>query len=61
MIYYRAEKMFRVISCGKGNKYGHPHKETLDKLKQIHANVLRTDEMGTIIIKTDGHNLQVER
>lgn len=52
---------YAVISCGKGNKYGHPHKETLDKLKQIHANVLRTDEMGTIIIKTDGHNLQVER
>lgn len=57
----KARPEYAVISCGKGNKYGHPHKETLDKLKQIHANVLRTDEMGTIIIKTDGHNLQVER
>lgn len=57
----KASPEYAVISCGKGNKYGHPHKETLDKLKQIHANVLRTDEMGTIIIKTDGHNLQVER
>lgn len=57
----KARPEYAVISCGKGNKYGHPHKETLEKLKQIHANVLRTDEMGTIIIKTDGHNLQVER
>lgn len=57
----KASPEYAVISCGKDNKYGHPHKETLDKLKQIHAKVLRCDEMGTIIIKTDGHNLQVEK
>lgn len=56
----KANPEYAVISCGKDNKYGHPHEETLEKLKQIHAKVLRCDEMGTITIKTDGENLQVE-
>ena len=38
-----------VISCGKGNSYGHPHKETLEKYSKAGIQVLRTDELGTII------------
>ncbi|PIZ86828.1 MBL fold hydrolase, partial [Candidatus Nomurabacteria bacterium CG_4_10_14_0_2_um_filter_30_12] len=33
------------------NKYGHPHKEILDELNQFGAKVLRTDLLGTIIMK----------
>lgn len=55
------EPEFAVISCGAGNEYGHPHKETLKTLKENGAEVLRTDKMGTIIIKTNGENLSVER
>lgn len=43
-----------VISCGKGNSYGHPHKETMEKLEKAGVNVLRTDELGTIIAHSDG-------
>ena len=42
-----------VISCGKGNSYGHPHKETLDKLEAAGIPVLRTDEEGTIVLCSD--------
>lgn len=48
---------YAIISCGEGNKYGHPHLETLDKLKKIGADIYRTDEMGTIIIETDGNSI----
>lgn len=44
---------YALISDGKDNKYGHPHKETLDTLTQFGANILRTDLLGTIIMKCD--------
>jgi len=42
---------YAFISDGKDNKYGHPHKEILDELNQFGAKVLRTDLLGTIIMK----------
>lgn len=44
---------YALISDGKDNRYGHPHKETLDTLAKLGAKVLRTDLFGTIIIKCD--------
>lgn len=43
-----------LISVGAGNDYGHPHKQTLDRYKKYNMNVYRTDEDGTITIKSDG-------
>ena len=43
-----------VISCGKKNEYGHPHRETLEKLDELDIEVYRTDENGTVVISTDG-------
>lgn len=49
-----------VISDGKGNKYGHPHKETLDTLEKFGVKVLRTDLVGAVILESDGENLVVK-
>ena len=43
-----------VISCGASNSYGHPNKETLDKLKKINCIVYRTDLGKDIILISDG-------
>jgi len=48
---------YAVISCGKDNDYGHPHKETLKKLGMLDCAVYRTDELGTIVASTDGSAL----
>ncbi len=40
-----------VISCGKDNSYGHPHKEALDYINANAMNCIRTDESGDIIFK----------
>lgn len=44
---------FALISNGKDNKYGHPHTEVLDVLSVVGAKILRTDMLGTIIMKCD--------
>ncbi|QQG41601.1 MAG: hypothetical protein HYV90_05615 [Candidatus Woesebacteria bacterium] len=43
-----------VISVGKNNIYGHPHKEILDLLGKYNIRVLRTDMGGDVIVSTDG-------
>ena len=45
-----------IILVGKNNDYGHPHKETLDKLMQKNIAIYRTDLNGTIVFNTDGRN-----
>lgn len=45
-----------VISSGIKNRYGHPHAEILKILSEKDIQILRTDEVGDVIIKTDGVN-----
>jgi competence protein ComEC len=45
-----------VISAGKDNNYGHPHKETLDTLAKYDITIFRTDLQGDIKIISDGKN-----
>ena len=49
-----------IISAGKNNKYGHPHKEVTERLARFEIPMLRTDEKGTIIIKSDGEKIVAE-
>ncbi len=42
-----------VVSAGKDNKYGHPHPETLEKFKAMGVRVLRTDELGDLMVYSD--------
>ena len=46
-----------LISDGKDNKYGHPHQETLDTLNSFGVKILRTDVLGTIVMKSDGQKV----
>jgi competence protein ComEC len=45
---------YALISLGKNNKYGHPHKETLNTLAAQGVKVLRTDLLGSIIMHSNG-------
>ena len=46
-----------VISCGEGNSYGHPAKETMERIQNTGASLYRTDLQGNIIVTSDGINL----
>ena len=51
---------YAVISVGKDNKYGHPHKETLDTLNNLKIPILRTDQIGRITFVSDGYEFSRE-
>ena len=51
----KVDPTYAVILCGKENKYGHPHRETMLKLQGIEVH--RSDECGTIIFKSTGTGL----
>jgi competence protein ComEC len=55
----RVDPEVAVISLGKNNDYGHPHRETLERLKVAGPLVLRTDRNGTILVKSDGSTFSV--
>jgi len=48
-----------VISRAIDNKYGHPHKETIDKLNEKNITVYDTATMGTITMRSDGTKITV--
>lgn len=48
-----------IISAGKNNDFGHPHKITLDKLNNIKCKIYRTDLQGDIIIESNGIEISV--
>lgn len=43
-----------VITCGKNNDYGHPHKETIDMLGAMNVAILRLDQKSDIAVFSDG-------
>lgn len=49
---------YAIISCGQDNDYGHPHKEVIGRLKGV--KIYRTDKEGTILVTSDGENLEFE-
>lgn len=51
---------YAVITAGENNKYGHPHKETMETLKSKNIEVHRSDECGNIIFISTGNGLKVD-
>lgn len=43
-----------IISVGKDNKYEHPHMDALSRLATYSKAIYRTDESGSVVVKTDG-------
>lgn len=51
---------FAVASCGAGNDYGHPHKETLSLLYDTRTAFYSTDTDGTVTFRLDGQTVSVD-
>ena len=49
-----ANPMLAIISCGEGNRYGHPHEETLERLEKADVPWFCTKDYGAITVTVDG-------
>lgn len=50
-----------VIQSGVDNKFGHPHQEAINRILKSGSKILRNDELGDIIIKSDGQTYGIEQ
>ena len=48
-----------LISCGRDNSYGHPHGETLERLREAGSQILLTPEQGAVTVRSDGQRFWV--
>jgi competence protein ComEC len=48
-----------IVSCGRGNHFGHPSPAVLARYREVGAAVYRTDQQGAITIDTDGQTVNV--
>lgn len=51
---------YAVIQSGEGNSFNHPHFKTINNLQKREIKIFRNDQCGTIIIETDGNDLEVK-
>lgn len=51
----RAE--YAIISCGENNRYGHPHEELLERLKDNDMHILTTGREGAITIEVKNNTI----
>jgi competence protein ComEC len=49
---------YAMISAGIMNRYHHPNKEVIDRLTELHVNILRTDQSGAVLMRSDGNSVQ---
>lgn len=52
---------YAIISAGKGNSYGHPHKETIERLKNAGVKMLSTAVLGTIQMISNGDTISIKK
>lgn len=61
----RIRPLYALISAGRGNRYGHPHEELLERLEETmsdpeESRIFRTDRSGCITVRTDGETIRTD-
>lgn len=54
-----SQAKFALFSYGKRNRYGHPHKNTLENCREYRLFPLETAKLGEILIKTNGEQYEI--
>ena len=50
-----------VVQVGRGNRYGHPHPEVMERFNNLKIPVLRTDIDGDLILRSDLRSYSLRR
>ena len=59
----KGSSLFCITIIVLTNSYGHPHKETLDRLSKFtkNAKVFRTDESGQVSVEVENGRMKIKR
>ena len=57
----KTNPLYAMISCGKNNSYGHPHKEVINILDKYNVAYNKTSSSGAIIIETNGEAMNISK
>lgn len=55
----RLQPSYAIISAGRRNLYGHPHREVLERLHDHGTRIFQTKDQGAICLDTDGESLRI--
>lgn len=56
----QAAPALSVISCGRNNRYGHPHQELLERLEDTGCTTITTSKTGAVSVTSEQGTLRVE-
>jgi competence protein ComEC len=48
-----------IFSCGRNNRFGHPHPAVVDRYRALGAAVFSTAEDGAVFVETDGGGVEI--
>lgn len=51
---------YAIISCSSDNKYGHPHKETINALDKLGVKTYITAKVGTVTVTCDKKEINIK-
>jgi competence protein ComEC len=57
----RVHPQFAILSCGRNNRFGHPHKDVLTRLAAQNIAIYRTDQQGAITLESDGTRIAFQK
>ncbi|HBB03065.1 MAG: beta-lactamase [Candidatus Peregrinibacteria bacterium GW2011_GWF2_38_29] len=56
---YEINSIYAAIQSGAKNRFGHPHKEALDRLEKRNVQIFRNDFSGTLEFISDGETISI--
>lgn len=54
------QPMVSIVSCGRNNRYGHPHAETMERLEKSGTQIFQTQESGAITVRIKEKKIRIE-
>ena len=55
----RLNPKLTIFTAGENNRYGHPHKEVVERFQKLNLNILTTGEVGTIEVSVKNNRIKV--